>query len=333
MGSPPSLVVHYGHTGLDPGSVHIVYPAGSTAADTSDPDNLEDVTRARNLPLIDIVRRHSQEVAAAKNLSADHARALHGQLMSGFVGSRSDLEDFASRPRLALSTLDKSGGFPLREVYGWAEGAFHPGFFQRMMSTMLIGYPIMGPGELFLCAMTDYRRPSEPKGDLVGDRGYAEVKAEGRLGGQRPDRDGQQSKSLAATVLGFAEDPSKSWCAASYRWLSEALSMTKLTRAKARAVASAMMNYECEVDPGMVPAMLADPQAFHAALHLHCYSVRRGFGEVLFLSRDRTTLTSYAGSTFAEARSFADANLRNRGGWGGWSQDRSGVQVEHVRST
>lgn len=333
MGSPPNLVVHYGHADLDPGSVHIVYPAGATAVDTSDPDNLDDVTRARNLPLIDLVRRHVQGVASYSNLSADHARSLHGQLMSGFVGSRSDLEDFAARPRLALSAADKSSGFPLREVYGWAEPVFRPGFFERMMSTMLIGYPIMGPGELFLCAMTDYKRPSEPKGDLVGERGYAEVKAEGRLGGQRPDRDGQQSKSEAARALGVPEDPSKSWCAASYRWLAESLSSAKLTRRRARAVVAAMMNYECELDPGMVSAMLSDPQAFHAALHLHCYSSRRRFGEVLFLSRDRTTLTAYTGSTFAEARAFADANLRNRGGWGGWSQDRSGVQVEHVRTT
>lgn len=332
----PNLVVHYGHGDLDPASVHIVCPAGASAFDAANPDNLDDLTRARNLPLIDDMRRHASELAASSNLSADHARALHSQLMSGFIGSREDLADFVRSPRLRLSAEDKSGGFELRRVYGWAEGYFRPGFFERMMSTMLIGYPIMGPGELFLCAMTDYRRPSEPKGDLVGDAGYAEVKAEGRLGGQKPDRDGQQSKGAVADVLGDWSEESKSWGAVSYRWLSEAIARrgktkrSPLSRRRSHELVRAMMNYDVPPEDAMVSALLEDAQSFHAALHLHCYATRRDFGEVLFLSKDRSKITSYTGKTFAEALSFTRGNLRNRGGWGGWSQDRSGVQVEHV---
>ncbi len=333
---PRNLVVHYGYAGMDPSSVHIVCPAGPSSFDPLDPDNLEDLTRARNLPLIGASRSYFLALASQKNLANDHVKSLHSQFMCGFVGSKSDFEDFVARPRIELSSVDKSCGFLLSEVYGWAEGYFVPGFFHRMMSTMLIGYPIVGPGELFMCAMTDYRRPTEPKGDLVGCSGYAEVKAEGRLGGQRPDRDGQQSREAVSNLLGRWDDEHKSWGNASYQWLSAALlerrrtKRRSLSKRRSNDIVRSMMNYDCDTEAGMVEAMEEDPQSFHAALHLHCYSYRRKFGEVLFLSKDRSKVTAYTGRSFGSALEFSKRNLRNRGGWGGWNQDRSGVQVEHV---
>lgn len=317
-----------GSTGLDPGSVHIVFPSDTPEVDASDPEVAEGLLRARNLQHVREIREGCELVSERKGLSSDHCRALKSLISSGFVGSPSDLTRFFSERRPDLSSLDTRNGHPLVDVYGWASGMFVEGFFPRMMSTVLVGYPIMGPGELFLCAMTDYSRDPSARGDLVGSNGVCEVKAEGRLGGQRPDRDGRESKEAVYSEVRMADDGLKGWGAASYRALSERVRSRGYGRVRLSRVVRLMMNYDGEVDPLMVDSLVEDPQQFHAALHLHCYSSARGLGEVLFLTRDRLHVVSYRGTAFSEALTFSSRYLRNLGGWGGWNQDRSGVRVE-----